>query len=269
MKPLDALLVLVSLLFATGLIVDHTWGPQRRAHRAVVRYQQRQLDVVADFLARYAERHGRYPTMDEGLDAVEGLREALLGPPFEASRAFLSRFPDVRTIHGVPYVYENREGKPREAFALSPAKEDRKSRRRFSRKVAPGVFVSSLGLRDDVRRVFGRAWLDAALIFGCGALAFGALFYVVLRNRRAGDRVRGLNAMILFGILTLLGVTAVVTRGGEGRDADRLPARIGAMRPDVVEEYLRILASFRDGGALDPATYERIERRLRADLGAR
>lgn len=267
MKPLDVLLILVSILFATGVIVDHSWGPERRQHKAIVRFQQDQLDRIEEALKEHHRRHGAYPSTEEGLDAVDGLRDELLED--DEARAFLSRSEGVRTIHGLPYLYENREEGKHDAYAASIAEEDRKPRRRFSRKIDRGVFVSSLGLKSDLARVFGRAWLDALLLFAGGVIAFLVLAYVFLRNKQEGDRVRGVNAMIMVGIFALLTITIAVSEGGRGsRGEDALPARLGAYRADLLDAHFDVLRSFRDQGVYDPPALERLEAAVHAEFEA-
>lgn len=267
MKPLDVLLILVSILFATGVIVDHSWGPERRQHKAIVRFQQEQLDLIERALQDHQRRYGSYPTTEEGLEAVPGLRKDLLRD--DESRKFLSASPGVRTIHGLPYVYENRQDLPVESFAASITHQDRKPRRRFSRKIEKGVFVSSVGLRSDLDRVFGRAWLDALLLFAGGVITFLALAYVFHRNKRDGDRVRGINAMIMVGIAVLLTLTIAVSEGGRGRGgSDELPDRLGAYRPDLLESQFAMLRAFRDAGVFDGAALEELERTVRSEFEA-
>ncbi|MBI4878207.1 MAG: type II secretion system protein GspG [Planctomycetes bacterium] len=271
MRPLDILLILISILFATGLIDDHRWGPERRQHRALVRFQQAQLDVIEKSLQAYHERNGKYPSTAEGLEAVPGLRRALLAEEFAPAAPFLEKSSGIRTIHGIPYVYENREGAPPGAFKASPTNIDQKKRRRFWRGVDKSVHVSSLGLQQDVSRVFGRAWLDALLVFSGVVVVFLAIAYVIARNRRAGDRVRGINAMIIVGVAVLLGIITLGFSGGgrlPGGAKVPLPAAIGAYRTDLLETYLATMRGFVAGGALDQASCERIERTLTNEFEA-
>jgi hypothetical protein len=191
MKPLDILLILVSLLFATGLIVDKTWGPARKEHEKSVQFQQRHLEKVADLIRDHHKRTDGYPTMEDGLASIPGLREATYAGSFKSLEAQLADLPFVRTPHGVPYVYENRsaaEADGKAAFKNSPVRQDRKVER-YSQRIADGVFICSLGLMHDVRRVFGEAWIDALLWFGGGLVIVLTAFYVLARNRsRTADR---------------------------------------------------------------------------------
>ena len=266
MKPLDVLLILVSILFATGVIVDHSWGPERRQHKAIVAFQQDRLDVIADALEDHYRQHGDYPATEDGLEVVDGLRDQLLED--EPSRRFLEASPGIRTIHGLPYLYENRRSSPNDVFARSISQHDRKPNRRYSRKIDKGVFVSSIGLESDLSRVFGRAWLDALLLFGGGVIAFLALAYVVARNKKAsGDRVRGINAMIMLGIAVLLTLTIAVSGGGNrAKGSDLLPTRLGGYRGDLFDLQFGILRSFRDGGAYDAVRLGALEARVRAEF---
>ncbi len=261
MKPLDVLLIIISLLFATGVIVDHTWGPERRQHRSVVRFQQSQLDLIASRLREFNEKTGRYPTTEEGIEVVPGLRQALLAAEFAPAVRFLERSPGIRTIQGIPFLYENRRDVPAEAFDASPVARDRSARRRFSREVDQGIYLSSLGLRHDLGRVFGRAWLDALLLFSGGVIVFLAIAYIVARNRRSGDRVRGINAMIMVGIAVLLVISFGITGGGlPHRQA--LPAALGTWRTDLLQDYLVILRGFAARGAISKEAGTRIEATL-------
>ncbi len=271
MRPLDILLILISILFATGLIDDHRWGPERRQHRALVRFQQAQLEVIEKNLQDYHKRTGRYPSTGEGLDVVPGLRRALLAEEFAPAVPFLEKSSGIRTIHGIPYVYENREGAPAGAFKASPTSADHKKRRRFWRSVDKGVVVSSLGLQQDVSRVFGRAWLDALLVFSGVVVVLLAIAYVIARNRRGGDRVRGINAMIIVGVAVLLGIITLGFTGGgrlPGGAKSPLPETIGAWRTDLLDSFLAVQREFVAAGGLDQASYERLECTLKNEFQA-
>ena len=128
MKPLDVLLILISILFATGVIVDHTWGPERREHYSTIRFQQARLDVIEEHLEEYHDVRGEYPSTEQGLEVVRGLRKALLGDEFAPAVPFLKQSSGIRTISGIPYLYENR-GDQKAAFKQSPANKDRKKKR--------------------------------------------------------------------------------------------------------------------------------------------
>ncbi len=214
------------------------------------------------------DQHGSYPSTEEGLEPVEGLRDDLLSD--DESRDFLARSPGIRTVHGLPYLYENRRALPNDRYAASIAQQDRKPRRRYSRKVDKGIFVSSVGLRSDLSRVFGRAWLDALLLFAGGVIAFLALAYVFLRNKReGGDRIRGINAMIMVGIAALLTLTIAVSERGRGPGGDAaLPERLGGYRADLFEAHFAVLRRLADAGAYDPVALERLERTVRAEFEA-
>lgn len=269
MKPLDILLILVSLLFATGVIVDSAWGPERREHRSVIRLQQKRLEMASDSLKVFAKKTGGYPTTEEGLDIVPGLRKKLLKDEFKHASDVVSQKSGIRTIYGIPFLYENRQGQEGDLFSSSPADEDRKKKRRYSRKVDKGVFISSLGLRSDVGRVFGEAWLDALLVFSGGIMAFAVLAYIITRNRRAGDRVRGVNAIILVGIAVLLLITVAISKGTGGSTLEeKLPDQVGAYRVDLLEEYLATLHGFAEQGVYDPADLSLLEEKLQAEFKA-
>jgi hypothetical protein len=268
-KPLDVLLILVCLMFATGLIVDRRWGPEREQHERVVRLQQQQLDVIQKRLLEFNDKTGRFPTNEEGLEIVPHLRGALMSGRFTEARAFLETSDGIRCIYGIPFVYENRQGRPAEAFELSPANHDAARKRRWSRVVAPDVVVSSLGLRKDVNRVFGHQWLDALLYFGGGAIVFLSIAYIVARNRGSVDRVRGINAMVVVGVAALLALIVGISSGGE--IAQRIGggsfgAPVGMRRGDLLSEYLAVLQSFADRGGFDPAAREQLEATLRAEF---
>jgi len=268
-KPLDVLLILVCLMFATGVIVDQRWGPEREQHEQIVRFQQRRLDVIKMRLKEHEEKTGRYPTMVEGLEVVPGLRGALMSGRFGSARAFLEQSDGIRTIHGIPYVYENRDLQP-EAFADSPANQDTLRRRRWSRKVAPGIFVSSLGLRADVSRVFGRQWLDALIYFGGGVIVFLAVAYIIARNRRSSDRVRGINAMVVVGVAGLLGIIVFVSSGPEIAQrigGDRFAEPLGSHRSDMLIEYLAVMRSVVDKGGMDAVSFNQLEESLFDEFG--
>lgn len=271
-KPLDVLLILVSILFATGFIVDQRWGPERRQHRTKVRFQQARLDLIADGVQHFHELEQRYPTTEEGVDVVKGLHEASLSGDFEVLKEQLDARPGVRDMYGIPYVYENRRDveKSRTAFRASPSNFDRKTRPRWSRRVDKGIYVSSIGLYHDAERVFGRAWLDAVLLFFGGVILFLAIAYVIARNRRSSDRVRGINAMILIGVAILLTVVVGLTNGGKALTGTPPPTAAdlaSGPRVDLLEEYLAIVQSFADNGVYDPAAAQARIAALREEYG--
>ena len=272
MKPLDVLLILVSILFATGFIVDQRWGPERRQHRALVRLQQTRLELMAEGVRRFEESTGRYPTSEEGLDAVDGLRAASLKGDFEPLAATLGDKEGIREHYGIPYVYENRRDvdRARTVFKASPANLDRKQRRRWSRQIDDGIYVSSIGLRHDAERVFGRAWLDAVLFFFGGVILFLAVAYIIARNQRSGDRVRGINAMILVGVAILFSVVVALTSGRNALSSAETPPAVPSSSPraDLLEEYLGVVRSFVAAGVYDGELAAERERALRDEFGA-
>jgi hypothetical protein len=268
-KPLDALLILVCLLFSTGVIVDRRWAPERREHKLRVEFQQAALDLVARRLKSYGEHQGRYPTTAEGLSVVPNLRTELMKGKFAPARAFLERFPDVRTIQGIPFVYENRRDAPKGAFDASPQLDDRKKDPRFSRKIADGIVVSSLGLRSKVQTEFGPMWLDALLILSGGAVLLLTLAYAIARNRRSTDRVRGVNAMIILGVAVLLTILVALTNVAQKTQDDEGFARlgqVGAARQELLDEYLEVRQKFADAGGLDPEVVRQEAELLRAEF---
>ena len=268
MKPLDVLLILVSVLFATGVIVDHSWGPERAKHRAIVRFQRHQLDLIEERLREYHASTGRYPTTEEGLDGIPKLKADLHRKEFAAARKFLKPIQDVRTIYGIPYIYENRINAPDGAYRGSPSKGEHDRKRLYSRHVDDYIFVSSLGLRQDAGRVFGGAWLDALLYFCGGVIVFLAIAYIVARNRKAGDRVRGINAMIMVGVAVLLALLVGVSGTGSlAKPQELLPEDgLGSYRSDLLEEYLVLMRRYAEAGAIQPEFYEQLEVRLRDEF---
>lgn len=271
MKPLDVLLILVSVLFATGLIVDKKWEGPRKQHELSVAFQRDHLERVADLLRDHHERTGRYPTMEEGLESVPGLREATFTGDFKRLAATLESLPGVRSPQGVPYLYENRKGAlnaEKGAFRDSPARIDRKVER-YSERVDDGVFIVSLGLMHDVRRVFGEAWMDALLWLGGGLLFTLSLAYILMRNRnRTADRYRGINATIIVGVTIVLSLVFLLT-GGQSRGRRHVKFDSVGSRADLAQEYLSILGEWTNAGAFDRAAYEKVAAQMRTEFGLR
>ncbi|MBL8767139.1 MAG: hypothetical protein JNL94_07240 [Planctomycetes bacterium] len=268
MKPLDALLILVCLLFSTGVIVDRRWADERAQHRMWVEFQQEALDLVERRLQTFEQKNGRFPTMAEGLSVVPKLRDDLMKGKFAPAQAFLRQFDDVRTIQGIPYVYENRREAQKGAFDASPQSQDRKKNPRFSRKIADGVVVSSLGLMSDSQAAFGPMWVDALLILAGGIVLLVTLGYAIARNRRSTDRVRGVNAMIILGVavlLTILIVVTNVTSSTRTKSFERLGA-VGVLRQDLLEDYLALRQKFVADGGLDAALAAQEAETLRAEF---
>jgi hypothetical protein len=272
MKPLDVLLILVSVLFITGLISDNQLEPERREHRERVRVQRKHLDLVADYLRDYHEATGRYPTMEEGLDAIPRLRAATFSGDFARFAPALAGLPGVRTPHGVPYVYENRRDSRDEikgAFKNSPARFDDRKVERFSRKIDDGVFVTSLGLRHDVDRVFGKAWTDALVLFVGGAVLSLVVAYVLFRNRnRDSERYRGVNATIIVGVAVVLAIVFALT-GGQSRlvRTDR-PLKVAepGSRSDLAREFLELHREWATSGVLAEDAYQALAARLTTEF---
>jgi len=268
---------LVSILFATGFLVDQRWGPERKRHRQEVRFQQARLDFIERRIREYHDRSGRYPSSEEGLEVIPGLRGASLGGEFSLLKEALTGYSGVRTLDGVPFVYENRRaardeatgGREKGAWKASPARGDNKTRRRWSRVIDNGIYLSDIGLRHDTERVFGRAWLDALLVFSGGVIFVLAIAYTIARNRRDGDRVRGINAVIVVGVAILLFGVLGLTNGPvlSAPDAEDQPFLIGGRRPDLLEEYLTIHHEFVKAGVFDADVLKGRETLLRAEFG--
>lgn len=268
MKPLDALLILVCLLFSTGVIVDRRWAHERAQHRTWVEFQQEALDLIERRVRGFEEKNGRFPTTAEGLSIVPSLRNELMKGKFAPAQTFLRQFEDVRSIQGIPYVYENRREAPKGAFDASPQLQDRKKNPRFSRKIADGIVVSSLGLLSDSQAAFGPMWVDALLILSGGAVLLLTLGYAIARNRRSTDRVRGVNAMIILGVAVLLTILIAVTNVTSTTKSDgfaRLGA-VGVLRQDLLDDYLALRQQFVAAGGLDPTVASTEAEALRAEF---
>jgi hypothetical protein len=271
MKPLDVLLILVSLLFATGLVVDQRWGPERKRHEESLKFQREHLEKVTDLLRDQQKKSGRYPTMEEGLESVPGLREATFSGEFKNLAPQLKDLPYVRTPQCVPYLYENRRGADaasRAAFKNSPSKGDRKAER-YSERLDDGVVVISLGLMHDRERFFGQAWLDALIWFGGGLVITLSIAYIFARNRnKSAERYRGINATIIVGIAIVLSLVFVVTGGRNRLGASHHP-KFEAMgtRADLATEYLDLLCEWCDGGVYARSAYDKVARQLATEFG--
>lgn len=271
MKPLDILLILVLLLFGTGLIVDKRWGPERREHEKSLKFQRDHLEKVADLLRAHQKKVGRYPTMEEGLESVPGLRDATFSGQFKSLAPALELLPGVRTPHGIPYLYENRraaEAEGKGAFRNSPSRPDRKQER-YSERVDDGIVVTSLGLMYDQRRVFGDAWVDALLFFGGGALLALTILYIVARNRsKTADRYRGVNATISVGVAIVLALVFLIT-GGHHRlgGARQRPKFDTGTRADLATEYLDLLAGWVSAEVYSKDAYEKVSKQLASEFG--
>lgn len=272
MKPLDILLILVLLLFGTGLIVDRQWGPERREHEKSLKFQREHLEKVADLLRAHQKRTGRYPTMEEGLESVPGLREATFSGAFKSLAPALSELSGVRTPHGIPYLYENRraaEAEGKGAFRNSPARADRKQER-YSERVDDGIVVTSLGLMYDQRRVFGAAWIDALLWFGGGTLLVLTIVYILARNRsKTADRYRGVNATISVGVAIVLTLVFLITGGHHQLGGGRQRPKFGAAgtRADLATEYLALLAEWVAADVYSRPVYDKVSQQLAAEFG--
>ena len=271
MKPLDVLLILVSLLFATGLVVDQRWGPERKKHEDSLKFQRKHLEKITDLLRDYQKKTGRYPTMEEGLESVPGLHEATYSGEFENLASQLKDLPYVRTPQCVPYLYENRRGadpEKRDAFKNSPSKGDRKSER-YSERLDDGVVVISLGLMHDRERFFGQAWLDALIWFGGGLVVTLSVAYIFARNRnKAAERYRGINATIIVGVAIVLSLVFVAT-GGRTRLGGSHHPKFEAMgtRADLATEYLDLLCEWCEGGVYGREAYDAVAKQLAGEFG--
>ncbi len=270
MKPLDVLLILVSLLFATGLVVDQRWGPERKKHEESLRFQRNHLERITDLLRDYKKNSGRYPTMEEGLESVPGLKEATYASEFQNLAPQLKDLPFVRTPHGVPYLYENRrptDPAKKAAFKNSPSKGDRKSER-YSERLDDGVIVMSLGLMHDRERFFGQAWLDALIWFGGGLVITLAVAYIFARNRnKSAERYRGINATIIVGVAIVLSLVFLITGGHSRLSGSRHPKfeALGT-RADLATEYLDILCEWCEGGVYAKSSYDAVSKQLAAEF---
>lgn len=269
-KPLDAVLILVCLLFSTGVIVDRRWAHERAQHRTWVEFQQEALDLIERRVRDFEETQGRYPTTAEGLSVLPNLRTELMKGKFAPAQAFLKQFNDVRTIQGIPYVYENRREAPKGAFDASPQLQDRKKNPRFSRKIDDGIVVSSLGLQTDSQAAFGPMWVDALLILAGGIVLLVTLGYAIARNRKSSDRVRGVNAMIILGVAVLLTILIVVTNVTSTRKSDGFErlGSVGVLRQDLLEDYLALRTQFANAGGIDAAIVTAEATALRAEFEA-
>jgi hypothetical protein len=271
MKPLDVLLILVSLLFATGLVVDQRWGPERKKHEDSLRFQREHLEKITDLLRDYQKKTGRFPTMEEGLESVPGLREATFSGDFKNLAPQLKDLPFVRTPQCVPYLYENHRGtdpSSKGAFKNSPSKGDRKAER-YSERLDDGVIVMSLGLMHDRERFFGQAWLDALIWFGGGLIVTLSVAYIFARNRnKAAERYRGINATIIVGIAIVLSLVFVATGGRNRLGGSRHP-KFEAMgtRADLATEYLDLLCEWCEGGVYARDAYDAVAKQLATEFG--
>ena len=141
-----------------------------------------------------------------------------------------------------PYVYENRNGLDKELFSDSIATRD--VLRRFSRKVAPGVFyIYSYNARVYYRTYRAEFWKWWGKICGFGLLS---LWLCVIALRR------GAKFRLMFPVL---GVLVSFFSAATTRATCYRPRFMFRTRPRDLKAQKQLLEKFHDSGVIDSATY--------------
>jgi len=169
----------------------------------------------------------------------------------EADDVFLLSPAGVLSPWMVPYIYENRIGMDRQAFADSPAGVDTK--RRYSVEVDKGgVYVYSVGGQLYAEKLDSMQWDDTQMIlFGLGlllaALVFTALMFVS-------------SAAAITGTLALIGSAAIAFSFHYNRPQElcyMMSPLFSDRNPELVPRQKELLDKYRDAGVLGDQAYHK------------
>ena len=145
-----------------------------------------------------------------------------------------------------PYGYENRTGLDGKLFADSIANSD--PTHKFSRELAPGVYVYSYNARDYYQTYRNKLFARRARIFIPGGLAAGLLVIAAYRSRKYGLRKAPLVFPALAALLGL-GVSASI------RTTCYIFSSMPRRNPEDLAAQKRLLEQFRSSGVITPETY--------------
>jgi len=155
-----------------------------------------------------------------------------------------------------PYGYENRNGLDVKLFASSIAGSD--AGRKFSREVAPGVYVYSYNARDCYRTYRDALWARRGRIYGFGGLALGLFVVAAFRSLKyrlgkAALLFPALAAFLAFGFSSSIRATCYIPMSMPRRNAKDLEAQ------------KRLLEQFRDSGVINSETYAKAMKGFETD----
>jgi hypothetical protein len=194
-----------------------------------------------------AEELEIYPFFVSGNDLSFGENERRAQVAISQNNCFYLLGPNcVYDPSLTPYGYENRNSMDGKLFTGSIANSD--PRRKFSREVAPGVYVYSYNARDCYRTYWHALWARRGRIYGCGTLALGLFVVAALRARKyrlwkTPLVFPAVAALLAFGLSSGIRMTCYIPSSMPRRNAKDLDAQ------------KRLLEKFRDSGVINAETY--------------
>jgi len=217
---------------------------------------QEHLADLKELLLDYRNRHGRYPTNDEGLAAIDNFKSKVPlfyrcddAPPDNGQPLGVEAEPavdkngnaSVMDSSGVPsslllpFMYENRSGIDAAKFAFSPVNGD--SNRRYSVLVDKGVYVYSLNGRvcaDTLDHLWWEDFYPVLIGFALLATAIAAATALF----RGGRRITAIAALAVPVVLGgLFGSIRVGCYATDSLSIHRSP-QMAFQQKNLLDKYL-------------------------------
>jgi len=198
-----------------------------------------------------------YPFFVIGNDLSVGAHECRAQVAISKNNCFYLLGPNcVYDPSITPYGYENRNGLDATHFANSIANSD--AGRKFSREVAPGIYVYSYNARDYYRTYRDALWARCGRIYGFGGLAlglFGVAAFRALKYRLGKTALLfpALATFLAFGFSYSIQATCYISSSMPRRNAKDLEAQ------------KRLLEKFRNSGVINSETYAKAMKSFETD----
>lgn len=256
---------IIVLLFVYGIgggiayRLDQEHQLQHRSAR--LRINMENLETVSKALHDYKEKHGRYPTNDEGLSVIHD--------EFLASKPRHFTYRDTRlndsgilTVWHEPYVYENRIGLDQEKFADSGATLDVK--RKYSIQVDENIFAWSTAAEKNYHeyshwnRVIYGTWNAVRVVFLLTFAVYGFFMW------RSYEKVSSVGKKITRLVVTFISAGLVGAFLGMmafcvGIRSCYEPMIFYPRRTtEVTSDYLQLVDKYRERGIITDKTYKKI-----------
>jgi len=220
---------------------------------------------LSDNIAAFRAKHGRAPQNAAELGTFLLPPEEWDDPDFRRIECAVTDNNQLLLLGGhsvldpslTPYIYENRDHPGKEPFVGSIADSDRG--RKFSRQLAPGIFVYSYNARDYYER-YRDAWLGRyGRIDAFGALALG--LWVAALVRAVRHRLSKWPLLIPPLAWVLSATAGTVVMRATCYVARSLPYR----SPKALAAQKELLEKFRHAGVIREETYQKALRAFEAD----
>lgn len=212
------------------------------------------LLLIKGHLIQFENQNGRYPTNDEGLSVLDGLRTKIKELDIEYDNSYYEmRNGEIRRFDSeilspwyVPFIYENRRGQNENMFSESPVNNDHGEN--YSVRVDEGIFVYSSGAIDSFKTytLFKMRLYKGYCFFAFTYVLVFFLFISVLTKKFQGILIA--LSVSVYGYF--INVGSMVRSTCYATDVFSKYEHI-----DKAEVYVELLNKYHDAGVISDETY--------------